>query len=127
MAARGLDIPFVQNILHYQSPFNAEIYVHRCGRTARIGRTGETLALLGPEDEKSYKMICKVLNKETENIEMYSVSYTTLSKLEPLVNAAKEFEATLHRKDQDHKSASWILRAAQNADLDLDDNLQQEI
>ena len=54
VAARGLDIPNVQNVLHYQSPFNAEIYVHRSGRTARIGRSGESLALLAPEDEKNY-------------------------------------------------------------------------
>ena len=51
VAARGLDIPNVQNVIHYQSPFNAEIYVHRCGRTARIGKSGESLALIGPEDE----------------------------------------------------------------------------
>jgi superfamily II DNA/RNA helicase len=29
VAARGLDIPNVMNVIHYQSPFNAEIYVHR--------------------------------------------------------------------------------------------------
>lgn len=40
VAARGLDVPYVSNVLHYQCPFNAEVYVHRCGRTARIGRTG---------------------------------------------------------------------------------------
>ena len=52
VAARGLDIPNVSNILHYQCPYNAEVYIHRCGRTARIGRHGEVLALLAPEDEK---------------------------------------------------------------------------
>lgn len=57
VAARGLDIPNVQNVLHYQSPFNAEIYVHRSGRTARIGMPGEALALLAPEDEKTFKTI----------------------------------------------------------------------
>jgi ATP-dependent RNA helicase DDX24/MAK5 len=68
VASRGLDIPYVQNVLHYQSPFNAEIYVHRCGRTARIGRPGEALALLGPEDERVFKMICRVLKKPAEKI-----------------------------------------------------------
>jgi superfamily II DNA/RNA helicase len=38
VAARGLDIPYVSNIVHYQCPFNGETYVHRSGRTARIGR-----------------------------------------------------------------------------------------
>ena len=61
VAARGLDIPNVQNVLHYQCPFNAEIYIHRCGRTARIGREGEVLALLSPDDEKQFKAIRRVV------------------------------------------------------------------
>ena len=57
VAARGLDIPNVNNVVHYQCPFNTEIYIHRCGRTARIGRNGLSFALLGPEDEKVFKTI----------------------------------------------------------------------
>lgn len=71
VAARGLDIPYVQNVLHYQCPFNAEIYIHRCGRTARIGREGDSLALLAAEDEKNFKLIRKVLKKDTQNVEMF--------------------------------------------------------
>lgn len=103
VAARGLDIPFVQRVLHYQCPFNAEIYIHRCGRTARIGREGECLALLSPEDEKNFKQLRRVLMKNSpnkaEDLEMYQVSYTQLSKLEPLVETAKKFESALHKKD----------------------------
>mmetsp|Transcript_17520 Transcript_17520/g.29532 ORF Transcript_17520/g.29532 Transcript_17520/m.29532 type:complete len:159 (+) Transcript_17520:1289-1765(+) len=58
VAARGLDIPYVSNVVHYQCPFNAELYIHRCGRTARINRAGECLALLAPEDNKAFKTIC---------------------------------------------------------------------
>ena len=54
VAARGQSIPNVQNVVHYQCPVNAEIYVHRGGRTARIGRSG-TSHLLAAEDEASFK------------------------------------------------------------------------
>jgi superfamily II DNA/RNA helicase len=101
VAARGLDIPYVSQVLHYQCPFNAEIYIHRCGRTARIGREGECLALLSPEDEKNFKTIRKVLKKNDENLSMYQVSYTLLSKLEPLVETAKKFESAVHKKDKE--------------------------
>ena len=63
VAARGLDIPFVGNVCHYQCPFNAEVYVHRCGRTARIGRQGESISLLAPEDNKAFRNICQTLKK----------------------------------------------------------------
>lgn len=76
VAARGLDIPNVQNVIHYQCPFNAEIYVHRSGRTARIGRSGQSLNLLAPEDQTNFKTICKVLNKKTEDVQMLDVKYT---------------------------------------------------
>ena len=36
VAARGVDIPKVQNVIHYQVPENIDTYVHRSGRTARI-------------------------------------------------------------------------------------------
>ena len=125
VAARGLDIPFVQNVLHYQCPFNAEVYIHRCGRTARIGREGTVLALLAPEDEKPFRAIRKVvLGSADERLVPYSVSYMQLSKLEPLVEAAKKFESALHKVDKEKKSANWLLKAAKDADLTIDDNLK---
>lgn len=102
----------MQNVLHYQCPFNAEIYIHRCGRTARIGRSGESLALLAAEDEKNFKMIRKVLKKDTQNVEMYQVSYVQLAKLEPLVDAAKKFESALHQKNKEEKSQNWMVKMA---------------
>lgn len=125
VAARGLDIPFVNRVLHYQSPFNAEVYIHRCGRTARIGREGEVLALLSPEDEKSFKGIRKVvLGGQPERLQPYPLSYVQLSKVQALVEAAQKFELALHRSDREQKSAGWLLKAAQEADLELDDNLK---
>jgi len=35
-------------------PVNAETYVHRCGRTARIGKSGKSFSLLSPDDEKNF-------------------------------------------------------------------------
>ena len=40
VAARGLDIPLVENVVHYQIPKNIDTYIHRSGRTARIGHEG---------------------------------------------------------------------------------------
>jgi hypothetical protein len=40
-----------------------------------------------------------------------------------LVEAAKKFESALHRNDQEKKSANWLLKAAKDADLAIDDNL----
>ncbi|KAL9314599.1 hypothetical protein ACSQ67_020051 [Phaseolus vulgaris] len=48
VSARGLDIPKVRCIIQYDSPGEATEYVHRVGRTARLGEKGESLLFLQP-------------------------------------------------------------------------------
>lgn len=50
LAARGLDITDVENVIHYHLPMNNEAYIHRNGRTARWDRAGASYLILGPEE-----------------------------------------------------------------------------
>ena len=50
LASRGLDIPDVDNIIHYQLPDTGDSYVHRVGRTARWDKEGRTFFILGPDE-----------------------------------------------------------------------------
>ncbi|KAM4634546.1 ATP-dependent RNA helicase DDX55 [Polymixia lowei] len=49
--ARGIDIPDVNWVLQYDPPSSASAFVHRCGRTARIGNEGSALVFLLPMEE----------------------------------------------------------------------------
>lgn len=49
--ARGIDIPEVNWVLQYDPPSSASAFVHRCGRTARIGNQGNALVFLLPMEE----------------------------------------------------------------------------
>lgn len=51
VAARGLDIPGVSWILQYDPPQDPSTFVHRVGRTARMGRSGNALVMLLPHEE----------------------------------------------------------------------------
>ena len=51
LAARGLDIPEVQSIIHYQLPYTEDAFLHRNGRTARMNAKG-TAYLIMADDEK---------------------------------------------------------------------------
>lgn len=51
VAARGLDMPDIHWIVHYDPPVSAPSYVHRIGRTARIGRSGDSMLFLAPHEE----------------------------------------------------------------------------
>ena len=50
LAARGLDIPEIQNVVHYHIPSNREGFIHRNGRTARWEAEGNSYIILGPEE-----------------------------------------------------------------------------
>jgi len=50
LASRGLDIPGIDNIVHYHLPINEEAFIHRNGRTARWDATGSAYMILGPEE-----------------------------------------------------------------------------
>ena len=48
LASRGLDIPDIQNIIHYHLPQNEQELVHRVGRTARWAKEGRAFFIVGP-------------------------------------------------------------------------------
>ena len=51
LAARGLDIPEIEHIIHYHLPVNEEAFTHRNGRTARWDATGTSYLILHAEEK----------------------------------------------------------------------------
>jgi superfamily II DNA/RNA helicase len=54
LAARGLDIPEIDVIIHYQLPSKEDAFIHRNGRTARMHAKGEVIVMLKPDDDFPY-------------------------------------------------------------------------
>lgn len=66
VAARGLDIPEVTHVFHFDPPVDADHYVHRSGRTGRMGRQGVSVALCAPNQLFILEKFSKSLGIEFE-------------------------------------------------------------
>ncbi|RMH02898.1 MAG: DEAD/DEAH box helicase [Aquificota bacterium] len=53
VASRGLDIKGVSLVINYHVPEDPEVYIHRIGRTGRVGSYGKAYSLVTPEDSKA--------------------------------------------------------------------------
>jgi superfamily II DNA/RNA helicase len=62
LAARGLDVADIQNIIHYHLPHKEEDFIHRNGRTARMDATGNAYIILH-QDEKIPNYLAKLPEK----------------------------------------------------------------
>ncbi|KAK1307860.1 DEAD-box ATP-dependent RNA helicase 17 [Acorus calamus] len=126
VAARGLDIPRVKCIIQYDSPGEATEYVHRVGRTARLGEKGEALLFLQPVETEYLDILLKhcgsleefplikILNRfpvhgrKHQNRNMLSLdSHPWISSLQKALESfiATEPEMTLLAKDG---FCSWL-------------------
>jgi ATP-dependent RNA helicase DeaD len=70
VAARGLDIPDVSHVINFDIPENPEDYVHRIGRTARMGKEGRAATFVTPDDGEFLSAIEKLINQEIQ-VERY--------------------------------------------------------
>ena len=63
IAARGLDIPAVDHVIHYQIPRSADVFVHRNGRTARAMRKGFSLLMCSPDERRIVRALLSSLGR----------------------------------------------------------------
>ncbi|MBV9582880.1 MAG: DEAD/DEAH box helicase, partial [Chloroflexi bacterium] len=66
VAARGLDVPEVGQVINYELPESPEWFTHRAGRTGRMGRAGVAITLLTPEDAARWRQFEKALGRRLE-------------------------------------------------------------
>ena len=75
VASRGLDIPEVNYVINFDMPNNIDIYVHRIGRTGRVGNKGSSLTLLSLADRPIFRAIFQMLSKSNQKIPDFLIRY----------------------------------------------------
>lgn len=134
VAARGLDIPGIQHVVHYHLPRSADVYIHRSGRTARSGSEGVSVMICSPQeasgplqnlrkalsDDKA-KFRGKATRKWTKDVPRLPVETDIIAQLRDRVKLAGELADSEISSKSLSKEDNWMSKAAEDLGLDLDD------
>jgi ATP-dependent RNA helicase DeaD len=90
VAARGLDIDHVSHVINYDIPTSPEVYVHRIGRTGRIGREGVAITLVDPREQRALRNIEALTRQKIEIVALPTPAALRARRLEMTRDALKE-------------------------------------
>ena len=122
VAARGLDIPNVEVVIHYHVPKTLDTFLHRSGRTARASKVGSSIALVAPNEASLFNQFidnCQASLKEIDDLHGVAES---LRKAIVLAQKIHRIEATEQKK---LRTKSWEQRTAEALGVDLEDDFDK--
>ncbi|KAF8889623.1 P-loop containing nucleoside triphosphate hydrolase protein [Infundibulicybe gibba] len=120
IAARGLDIPAVDHVIHYQIPRSADSYVHRNGRTARASRKGFSMLMCAPDERRVVRALLGNLGRQESEIPEIPVELNLLDKLKVRVQLARKIEQTQHKIKKENHERNWMKETAEAMEIQLD-------
>ncbi|WP_022696268.1 DEAD/DEAH box helicase [Ponticaulis koreensis] len=101
VAARGIDIPEVSHVFNFDLPEVPEQYVHRIGRTARAGRSGEAVSLICDQERHLHRAIERLTN----------VTLSTLPLPDGFTQDLKDAPAEMSTSPRDRRKAEFKQKA----------------
>lgn len=123
VAARGLDIPEVDMVLHYHVPRTADTYVHRSGRTARAERDGVSVLLCSPEEVIPTRRLAGKVHAEASRkhvIQTLPVDRKVAARLKPRADLAKKLADAALAKEKARGDDSFMRSAAEDLGVEYD-------
>ncbi|KAJ4349363.1 ATP-dependent RNA helicase [Didymosphaeria variabile] len=137
VAARGLDIPGVELIVHYHLPRAADTYVHRSGRTARAAASGSSILICAPEEVAGVRRLVAKVHSRNEAapgkkksaffIRTLDIDRRIVSRLKPRAVLSKQLSDATIAKEKKHSEDDWMREAAEELGVDYDsESFEQE-
>ncbi len=82
VAARGLDVERISLVINYDIPGDSEAYIHRIGRTGRVGRYGKAILFASPRERRLLQSIERATRQPLKRMEMPSHGSVTTKRVE---------------------------------------------
>ena len=145
VAARGLDIPGIDMVVHYHVPRTADAYVHRSGRTARADCAGLSVLLCAPEEVAPTRRLLARLHLQQQRrrqqhqsgdekksdpaavtasslLRTVDLDRRLAARLRPRVELAKRLADAGLARDRGAKEDGWLRAAAEELGVDYDED-----
>ncbi|KAF7351230.1 DEAD-domain-containing protein [Mycena sanguinolenta] len=126
IAARGLDIPAVDHVIHYQIPRSADAYVHRNGRTARAMHKGFSMLMCSPDERRVVRALLGSLGRQESEIPEMSIELHMLDKLKERVQLARQIESAHHKVKKANHDRKWMKETAEAMEIELDSDFMSD-
>ena len=121
VAARGLDIPAVDHVIHYHLPRNTDTYIHRCGRTARAMRSGRSLVLLTASEAR--KNSAGSIFPSTHTVHEFAPNKAMMYDLVlPAARQAMFLESASSTNRKQESQQKWAEKAADDLGIILEED-----
>jgi ATP-dependent RNA helicase RhlE len=113
IAARGLDVEGISHVVNFDLPDSPEDYIHRIGRTARAGSSGNAISLVAPQEHKKLTAIERLIKKQInkESVPGFFIR-TDASKLEQSRKLKQQPTTPSRRKLTRSKDSSFLRNGA---------------
>jgi ATP-dependent RNA helicase DeaD len=109
VAARGLDIEGIYQVINYELPESSDLFTHRIGRTGRMGRQGKAITLLVPSDIPKWRRMARSLGQAValQRLVIDEEAIVTLPQVKPEISVTQEPEQNSEQRSvRSHKRFS---------------------
>src|SRR5207245_786334 len=95
VAARGIDIEDLSHVFIYSTPDSSDQYIHRAGRTGRIGKTGRVISFVSAFDLMNFNRLVRANHLKAYEIDVPSDDEVARRKVRRIVETLKELAGKL--------------------------------
>lgn len=124
VASRGLDIPEVEVVINIHCPKDIDTLIHRSGRTARMGKSGQSIIIADGEDRKRLTKYKKDFG--FDKIKNIQVPLSKLDPLRPNIERMKILEKAEFKTASENRDSKWKHKMAEDIGLEETDEEEQE-